>query len=227
MGIFKKNKFKARYLANGNALINSSFGTLADNVCWNTLTNKDEKIYLITSTTFAEGKTTVAVNLTVNIAKRGKKVLLIDANLRNPMIGKIFNIGDAHGLMQISSNGNSSDSPHQIDYGVSIRDITYPVERSNIHLITAGKIDHEPFEVLTSPQIKDLLIKSKNFYDYVIVDCTAVTFADPLLLCPSIDQIIFVVLADKTEKDEALIAKAKLSNVEGNILGVVLNRPVA
>ncbi len=207
----KKRNIKARYLFNGGPVTSFSFGGLADNTCWNALKKSGEKIYLITSSSIGEGKTTIAVNLALNIARRGRKVLLIDANLRNPTIGHIFGIQDLPGLTQFK--------------GMS--DIISEVQEHNIHVIPSGSIAHVPFEVLSSPMLGDLFNQVKNLYDHVIVDCTAVNlYTDPLLLCPLVDRVIFVVLADKTEKGEVLIARAKVLNVEGNILGVVLNRPV-
>ena len=209
----RKVDIKSRYLARWNSLSNSSFENLVDNICWNALENKDDKIYLITSASLREGKTTVAVNLAINIAKTGKKVLLIDANLRNPTIGEIFNVRELPGLTQIICDG------------MSIKSIIFPVKEYNICLIPTGNIDHETFEVLTSPKIAETLAYAKEIYDFVIIDCTAVnSYADPLLLCPLVDQVVFVILADKAEKSEVLIAKAKILNAEGKILGVVLNR---
>lgn len=217
MGIFKKDSakdnIKLRYLAEWDSAANASFGTIADNICWNVIENSDEKVYLVTSASLKEGKTTVAINLVLHIAKRGKKVLLIDANLRNPTIGEIFSTGSLPGLTQLICNG------------MSIPDLVFPVEEYNIQVVPSGKIDHEPFEVLASPKIAEIFDQAKKLYDFVIIDCTAVNFyADPLLLCPSVDRVIFVVLADKTEKSKVLNAKARILNAEGKILGVVLNR---
>jgi capsular exopolysaccharide synthesis family protein len=209
-GKFQEDDVKVSYLGRRDSMANNSFGILADNICWNALEKSDDRIYLITSASLGEGKTTVSLNLAFHTARRGKKVLLIDANLRNPAIGEIFNIKSLPGLTQIMCDG------------ASIR--VLPVEGYNIHLIPSGKIDHEPFEVLTATRFEDFLKKVKKFYDFVIIDCPAVNFyVDPLLLCPSVDQVIFVVLADKTEKSEVLIAKAKILNAQGKILGVVLN----
>lgn len=213
MGIFNKNHINARYLAGGDIQANSSFSTLADNTCLNALENSNEKVYLITSASLREGKTTVAINLALHIARRGRKVLLIDANLRNPTIGDVFNSSSLPGLTQIVCNG------------ASMTDLIIPVDEYNIHLIPSGKIDHEPFEVFTSPKLTDNIELSKKLYDFVIIDCTAVNVhIDPLLLCPLVDQIIFVILADHTEKNNVHIAKARILNAEGKILGIVLNR---
>lgn len=209
---FKKDDMKSRYIAKKGSLADSYMGTLTDNTCWNALEQSDDKVYLITSATLQEGKTTTAVNLALQIAKRRKKVLLIDANLRNPTIGEIFDIKDASGLIQIICNGISST------------DSIYQVKGYDLHIIPSGKIEREPFEVLTSPKLKDLFHIAKKFYDFVIVDCTAVNFyADPLLLCPLVDQIILIVMADKTEKSDIHIAKAKILNADGSFLGVILN----
>lgn len=209
----RKVDIKSKYLARWSFLSNSSFANLVDNISWNALENKDDKIYLVTSASLSEGKTTVAVNLAINIAKTGKKVLLIDANLRNPAIGEIFDARELPGLTRITCNG------------MSMEDIIFPIESYKISIIPTGNIDREPFEILTSPKMAETLAYAKKNYDFVIVDCTAVNFyADPLLLCSLVDQVVFVILADKTEKSEVLIAKAKILNSRGKILGIVLNR---
>ena len=213
MRIYDNNDIKSRYIAKKGSLAYSFLGNLADNVCWNALEHSDDKVYLITSASLQEGKTTTAVNLALHIAKRRRKVLLIDANLRNPTIGEVFDIKNESGLIQVICNGIPST------------DVVYNVKGYGLHIIPAGKIEREPFEVLTSPKLKDLLHIAKKFYDFVIVDCTAVNFyADPLLLCPLVDQIILSVMADKTEKSDIHIAKAKILNADGSFLGVILNK---
>lgn len=200
------------YIAKSNSPAAISFGIIADNLCWNNLLNRNDKVYLITSASFREGKTTLAVNLALHLAKRRKKVLLIDANFRNPEISKIFETEGIVGLTQIVCNN------------LPIKHFSFPDEEY-IHFIPSGKIDCEPFNILTSQKLKETFEEAKRLYDFVIIDCTAANFyADPLLLWPSVDQGIFVVMADKTEKNDVLIAKAKIKNAEGKILGVVFNK---
>ena len=213
MSIFIKNNIKDMYLAGADTMADDLFGNLADNTCWYALVNSDKKSYLITGASTGEGKTTVAVNLAIHIAKMDKKVLLIDANLRNPSLGKIFDTGDFPGLTQIMCNQ------------IAPSDAIYKVNGYNFHLITSGKIEHEPSKVLTSSRMKDFLGKAKEVYDFIIIDSPAVnSYLDPLLLCPLVDEVVFVVMADKTEKSEVFIAKAKILDAGGKILGVILNR---
>lgn len=213
MGVFHKVNIKDSYLVECDTNANASFATLADSICLNAIENGDDRVYLVTSASLYEGKTTVSVNLALHIAKRGRKVLLIDANLRNPTIGDIFNLNALSGLTQIVCNGKS------------MSDIIVSVAKHNIDVIPSGKIDHEPFDVMTSPKLVETLELAKKLYDFVILDSTAVNVhMDPLLLCPLVDQIIFVILANHTEKNKVNIAKERILNVEGKILGMVLNR---
>lgn len=213
-GIFEREtSVGAGYIAGEDEMADPSFGILADNVCWGALKKPDEKIYLITSASSGEGKTTVAVNLAVHIARRGKKVLLIDANLRNPALGELFDAETMNGLTQISCNG------------VAHTDLIFPVAELNIHFIPSGKVDHGPLEVFTSTGLKDFFDEIKKIYDFVVIDCASVNLhIDPLLLCSSVDQVIIVVLADQTEKSNVHLARNKILNAGGKILGVVLNR---
>lgn len=213
MKVFRKKPPKLSYVANGDLKGIASFSELADNICLGATEEKEKKIYLITSALPGEGKTTIATNLAISLAKRGRKILLIDANLRNPAIDKIFNVINSPGLTELVCNG------------LSLEGIIHEIAEYNIHMISSGKIDHEPFEVLTSKLLPPFLEKAKEIYDFVILDCTAVnSYVDPLLLSPLVDWVIMVILADKTEKNKAIIAKYKIAHAEGKILGVVLNR---
>ncbi|GAX60413.1 capsular exopolysaccharide family [Candidatus Scalindua japonica] len=213
MGVFNKVNIKDQYLAGRNTIANTSFSTLADNTCLNAIENGDDKVYLVTSASLYEGKTTVSINLALQIAKRGRKVLLIDANLRNPTIGDIFNLKGLPGFTQVICNGKL------------MTDLIVSEEKYNFDIMPSGKIDHEPFEVMTSPKLVENLELAKKLYDFVILDSPAVNIhMDSLHLCPVVDQIIFVILANYTEKNKVNIAKQRILNVEGKILGMVLNR---
>jgi capsular exopolysaccharide synthesis family protein len=206
-------KLVTQYVASNDSLANALFGTVADNTFWNSFENKNDKVYLVTSATKQEGKTTIAANLAIKLARRGKDVLLIDGNLRNPMLGEIFNVNGSAGFSDILSN----DTP--------IQDIILPIEKFGIYLTPPGKNGFKPMEVLTSTKTKAFFGIAKIHFDYVIVDSSAVNcFPDPLLLCNAVDKVILVVLSDKTEKSEVVLAKTKITDARANIMGVVLNK---
>jgi len=173
------------------------------------------KSFLITSTTPAEGKTTLAVNLAMSFAVAGEKVVLIDSDLRKPRIHKIFGIkngGNGHGLSSFLA-------------GVSDRMNLCWTETENLRIIPSGPIPPNPVELLASKRFKKLLDKLSEKYDRIILDGPPHHgFADILVLSQQVGGIVLVSSIGETSLEGLRHFKKGINNVNGVILGCIVNK---
>jgi len=175
----------------------------------------NSKSFLITSTTPAEGKTTLAVNLAMSFAVAGEKVVLIDSDLRKPRIHKVFNIqngGNGHGLSSFLAG--VSDRTHLCAGGTE-----------NLRIIPAGPIPPNPVELLASKRFKKLLDQLAEKYDRIILDGPPHHgFADILVLSQQVGGIVLVSSIGETSREGLRHFKKGISNVNGVILGCIVNK---
>jgi len=174
----------------------------------------DEKCPVIgvTSSMRSEGKSTTSVNLSYVFAEKGRKVLLIDADMRIPSIAKKLDIDRVPGLSDLLRG-----------QGMEIADIK-PYLLDNWHILPSGEIPPNPSELLGSRRMQRLLDKLKEIYDYIIIDLPPVNIvSDAISISGLISGMIVVVREEYTEKKalERCFRQLKLSNV--NILGCVMN----
>lgn len=193
--------------------ISEAFRALRTNLQFTGIDKKVKSI-LITSSQANEGKSTVAKNLAYSIALTENKIIVIDADLRNPTTHKAFNTSNSRGLTNILIS--------ELGYeGYIIKDTKY----KNLDILPSGPIPPNPSELLASNKMKNLLTTLKDNYDYVLIDSPPViNVTDPVILAPFVDGVIFVIHAGKTEIDMILRSKEILEGVKANILGVVLNK---
>ena len=169
------------------------------------------KVILVTSTQQNEGKSTVASNLAISFSKLpNKKILLIDGDLRNPSIHRVFSIGNSDGMMSILKGEKDLKS-------------TINTFNDNLDILTTGVIPPNPDEILVTDKMKKFIQQIK--YDYIFIDSPPIGIvSDASLLSQLSDGVIFVVSSGEVETDFAKLAKDKLMNVEAKILGAVLNK---
>ena len=175
----------------------------------------NSKSFLITSTTPAEGKTTLAVNLAMSFAVAGEKVVLIDSDLRKPRIHKVFNIpngGNGHGLSSFLA-------------GVTDRMQLCAGETENLRVIPAGPVPPNPVELLASKRFKRLLGQLAEKYDRIILDGPPHHgFADILVLSQQVGGIVLVSSIGETSREALRHFKKGINNVNGVILGCIVNK---
>lgn len=168
---------------------------------------------IITSSSPSEGKTTTAANLAITMAQAGRRVLLIDADLRRPSMHKLFGIPRDNGLKELLF------SP--VNRGAEVQ--TSTVE--NLDLLTAGSTAPNPSELLGSKRMRDLLASLREEYDLIVVDAPPVLAAtDAVLLSTEVDATLFVVEAGSTQDHQMEHAVEQLNGVGARLIGVVLNR---
>ena len=192
--------------------ISEAYRTIRTGIEFSNL-DKDLKIICITSSKKDEGKTTVLSNLGVSFAKIDKKVLLIDADLRNPSISKMFDTSNSQGLMDILLGKRN------------IQDCIKKTKQENLYILTGGTIPPNPAEVLSSKKMSEFIESIKDEYDYIFIDSPPVgVVSDASIISAYSDGVIFVVGANEVDSNLAKIAKERLDSVKANIVGVILNK---
>ncbi len=201
--------------------ISEIFRTLRTNIQFMNTRSKLKTI-LITSTLPGEGKSWVSSNLAITFAQAGKKVILVDADMRKGRQYKIFEATPMPGLSNylsgISDNSGKSFSKDLADY---IQETKVP----NLYLIPAGNIPPNPSELLISEQMVNLLKQLKQISDIVIIDgLPSLLVADSLILTRIVDSTIIVTACKQTKKDDLRQVINSIKHVGGKVSGVVLNK---
>lgn len=168
---------------------------------------------IITSTLPGEGKTTTASNFASSLAESHQKVVLIDADLRNPSLHKQFGLRKDPGLSEYLSER------------ATLEDVIFPTSQENLLLISAGSIPDNPSRLITSQRMKDLLEQLSQQADYVVIDTPpAVAFSDAMELGSVADSMILVVGAGSKLESAHFRARTQLANAHATLVGTVLNR---
>jgi len=175
----------------------------------------------ITSTTPSEGKSWISANLAVAFAQAGKKVILVDCDMRKGRQFSIFGVAPTPGLSNylsgIDSNGEDSN-PNILSY-------LKETEVENLYLIPAGNIPPNPSELLISEQMMQTVEELKSICDLVIFDgtpCSLVT--DSVIISRYVDTTLIVSAYKTTKMDDLEKVKRDIENVGGKIAGVVINK---
>jgi polysaccharide biosynthesis transport protein len=171
------------------------------------------KSLAFTSSTSAEGKTTVTYNLGLVLSEFGLKVLVVDADLRKPKIHKLAQVTNEEGLTDIIS----SDTPWL--------DLVKPNSKfDNFHLITAGATAPNPIALLNSEKMFQLLQEWQEAYDYVLIDTPPIgVIADAKSLADRVDTVVFVAGIERASRKAISNSLDILYNSHCNIAGVVAN----
>lgn len=176
--------------------------------------NKDSQTILITSPLPGDGKTTTASNLAISMAHSGRRVLLVDADLRRPKLDKIHLLNRDRGLVQILNEDG--------------RPVHHEITRSritNLDIMTAGLNAANPAELLASSRMIELLEEIKQMYDLVILDSAPLlTVADSSILAGLVDGIVLVVGSTSLRRHDAEQTLLVLQSVGAPVLGVVINQ---
>ncbi len=171
------------------------------------------KIITVSSSLPKEGKTSTVVNLAVSFTKLGKKVLIIDGDLRKPSIHSIFKVKNTSGL--------SSYLVGKDDF----EDIFFKTEVDNLYVIPSGPIPPNPAELLESERMTGLLKKMKEHFDVIFIDSPPlIGIVDPVIVGRHSEGTMLVIWGGKTHKRFIEKAKAELDKYQIRILGTVLNK---
>lgn len=197
--------------------VSEVFRTLRTNMQFINISNKLKSI-LVTSTVPGEGKSWVAANLAITFAQAGKKVILVDADMRKSRQHEIFELSNENGLSNylISAVGENK---------INLDDYIKQTLVENLYLMTAGIVPPNPSELLTSQKMSDLIKALEKSADVVIFDGTPSTIVtDALILSRNIGSTLIVTSHKQTKMEDLKQIKKNIENVGGKIAGVVVNK---
>lgn len=193
--------------------ISEAFRTLRTNIQFTSL-GADLKVILVTSSCMGEGKSTISANLATVFAQQGKKVLLIDADMRR---------GRQHHVFEVKAKCGLSNYLADVEWNEN--QLFNKTNVENLFLLTSGNVPPNPSELLSSERMKSLVDQCKKSFDIVILDgppCLVV--ADGLILARYADSTVIVSLYEETHRDELKNTKKAIENVGGKVAGIILNK---
>lgn len=197
--------------------VSEVFRTLRTNVQFINASNKLKSI-LVTSTVPGEGKSYVSANLAITFAQAGKRVVLVDADMRKGRQHEVFELSNENGLSNYLISAVEDD---KIDLGDYIK----PTIVENLYVMTAGIVPPNPAELLTSQKMSDLIKALEKSADIVIFDGTPSTIVtDALIISRSIGSTLIVTSHKQTKMEDLKQIKKNIENVGGKIAGVVVNK---
>jgi len=177
------------------------------------------KTLLVSSGMARDGKTSMAVNLATTFVAADKKVLLIDANFRQPKLHLLFPKAESEGSAERFDFGLSSVLMHQCSPTEAVR----PSDIEGLDIIDCGPLPANPSELLSSPRMEDLLARQRSNYDYIIVDGPPVLLvSDAKVLAGLVDATLLVFNAGATSRGAAQRTIRELIQVNARIVGCVL-----
>ena len=197
---------------NPRSPVAEAFRSLRTNLEYSSVDNPARTI-LVTSSGESEGKSTVAANLAIVQAQSGKKVIIIDADMRRPKVHVQFNKSNRRGLSDVVTG------KLRIDDVVKAYD-----QVENLSIITCGTIPPNPSELLGSERMSQTLKDLEDRFDLVIIDTPPMIVSDAQILSGKVDGVIFVVIPGQTRAITALRPIEELRRINSHILGIVANK---
>jgi capsular exopolysaccharide synthesis family protein len=208
-----KDKTKTLYklvLDEPSSALAESFKSLRASIMLSS-SDSPPKTILITSMAPKDGKTTIASNLAMAIAGSGSKVLIIDCDLRRPMLHQVFGLENKKGLSTFIA-GTS---------GIKIIREGMP---ENLSLITSGPIPPNPSELMISKRLKDLIRSLKNKFDFIIFDTPPIiSVSDTLIISKIVDASLIVIRFGKTTYEMMSHGMKQMAGIEAKVIGTVIN----
>jgi len=193
--------------------ISESYRSLRTSLMYTSKNQKNEcQIILVSSSGPGEGKTTTIANLAITYANLGKRVLLIDSDLRKPVLHKVFKVDKTPGLTSVLTENASA------------QEVLRKTEIENLNLITSGVTPPNPSELLDSNKMKEFLDEYKKDFDIILFDSPPlIAVTDAYILMKYVDQFVMVVRAGVTQKGALNRALTAIEHTDFNISGVVMN----
>lgn len=175
------------------------------------------RVFVVTSSVPAEGKSETAINLALAIAESGSRVLLVEADLRRPRVVNYLSMPDKVGLTNVLSG--------QADFA----DVVQQTRHEGVDLLACGPLPPNPSELLASETARQLVEDLRTSYDYVIIDSPPLLpVTDGALLARITDGALLVVRSHRTTADQVTQAVDNLRKADSDLLGLVTvaNKPV-
>lgn len=202
---------------NPKSIFSESIKTIRTNLAFAAIDNK-MKVLLNTSPEAGDGKSFISANLAVAYAQEGKKVLIVDCDLRKGRQHEIFDIVN-------STTGGYSNLILNYQGFVDLNSYIIPTQNQNVSLLPTGPTPPNPVELLSSENNAKLIQKLREFYDVVILDCPPVIgLSDTLIMTKYSDANIVVVSNKKTKLENLERTKKMFAQANAKITGVVVNK---
>ncbi|WP_435873960.1 CpsD/CapB family tyrosine-protein kinase [Rossellomorea vietnamensis] len=191
--------------------ITEQYRTIRTNINFSAV-DREIKTLMVTSAGPGEGKSTTAANLAVVFAQQGKKVLLVDGDMRKPTAHYTFGLNNTFGLTTVLTKQKS------------LQETRVESDVENLYLLTCGPVPPNPAELLSSNAMREFLAEAGSQFDLVIFDTPPVlTVTDGQVLANLCDSTVLVVSSGTTDREGAVKAKELLDSASAKIVGVVLN----
>ena len=207
---FSKDDQKKMLCADSRFIVKEAYNAIRTNLLFS---QQGEKcpIFVITSPTANNGKSINAINMAISLAQMGKRTLLIDADMRNPTIHRMFSIPVKNGLSEILAGLTDNITVSKTDV-------------ENLSVLTTGKIPPNPTELLSSSRMDKLLDFVKAHYDCVFIDTPPVNLVtDSTSFSSKATGYILVIKSVTTDIQEVKVTVSTLQHINANIVGFVLN----
>ncbi len=198
-------------VTNPRSPICEAYRTLRTNLEFSSL-DKPICTMVVTSAAPEEGKSTTLANLAVTIAQAGKRVILVDCDLRRPSLDHLFDVRSTVGFTDTMRDDALMAKP-------PLQETCVP----NLFLLTSGTIPPNPSELLASRRMSEMITALQQHADMVLFDAPPViAVTDAAVLASKVDAVLLVVSAGRTKREHARQAKALLEKVNARLLGTVL-----
>lgn len=199
-------------ISNPRSPIAEAYRTLRTNLEFSNL-DKSLRSLLVTSASAEEGKSTTLANLAVTIAQSGKRVILVDADLRRPTLHQIFGLKNNAGLTDMVRDDAALANPPLQETTVA-----------NLQVLTSGQQPPNPAEILGSKRMSEILTALLERTDMVLFDAPPVlVVTDAAVLSSKVDGVLLVISAGKTKRENARKAQSQLEKINARVIGAVLN----
>jgi len=175
-------------------------------------TASELKVMAVTSAMAGEGKTATAANLAIVLAQLGRRVVIVDCDLRKPRLHQVFRVSNRNGVVTHLTT-HESESPF------------LPTEVPNLWIVPSGPIPPNPSELLSSDRMRDWVRSLRSRFDYVVVDTPPVlAVTDAVIAGQMVDGVVLTLCAGKVTREEARQCRDRLRQAGIKVLGAVLNR---
>ena len=193
-----------------SSLLSESFRGLRTSVLLSSAGRSANSI-LVTSAHAGEGKTTIAVNLAISLAQLGRRVLLVDADMRRPSVHKYFPQNGSHLSAYLAGQG-------------SWREMVYQTGVSGLYVLLSGPRPENPAELLSSDAMEALIREATSAYSFVVLDSPPLLdVADGRILASMANATVLVVKSGGAPRQVVQFAESQVRSSGANLLGVVLN----
>lgn len=210
--LFSSNKRNLIAHTDPRSPVSEQYRTIRTNIQFSSMDDTIRSL-MVTSAGPSEGKSTTTANLAIVFAQQGKRVLLIDADLRKPTMHYTFHLDNNVGLINVLLRQNI------------LQDAYKETDIDNLFVLTSGPIPPNPAEVLGSKAMEELLEEALGEFDLVLFDSPPVlAVTDAQILANKCNGTVLVVNSGKTDVDAIVKAKELLQSANAKLLGVVLNR---